>query len=194
MHNPKGKMFVFTAPSGAGKTTVVRHLLEKYKDFGFSVSATTRPRRANEQNGVDYFFLSQEEFKKKIDDGDFVEWQEVYEGQFYGTLKSEIDRLWSQGKHIVFDIDVRGATNLKKYFDDVCLSVFIRPPSFEILQQRLIDRNTESEETLQKRISKAIKELEYEPNFDIVLVNDVLDVTLREADIIAETFLKIVPA
>lgn len=194
MQNPKGKMFVFTAPSGAGKTTVVKYLLDKYKDFGFSVSATTRAMRANEQDGVDYIFLSQDEFKRQIEIGNFAEWQEVYEGQYYGTLKSEIERIWGEGKHIVFDIDVRGATNLKKYFGDLCLSVFIRPPSFEILKQRLRDRNTESEETLQKRIQKAVNELEFEPNFDIVLVNDILPVTLREAEIIVDTFVQGVPA
>ena len=194
--NPKAekKMFVFTAPSGAGKTTVVKHLLANYNNLGFSISATTRTKRAGETDGVDYYFLTAEEFKKKIGQNEFVEWEEVYENQFYGTLKSEVERIWNEGKILVFDIDVRGATNIKKFFGDQCMAVFIRPPSFEVLKQRLIDRNTENEAALKKRIDKVIKELTYEPNFDLVLVNDQLDVTLREAETIVNVFINGVPA
>ncbi|MCB9308655.1 MAG: guanylate kinase [Lewinellaceae bacterium] len=194
--NPKAekKMFVFTAPSGAGKTTVVKHLLSNYDNLGFSISATTRTKRAGETDGVDYYFLTSEEFKKKIAQNEFVEWEEVYENQFYGTLKSEVERIWDEGKFLVFDIDVRGATNIKKFFGNQCMAVFIRPPSFEVLKQRLIDRNTENEATLKKRIDKVIKELTYEPNFDLVLVNDQLDVTLREAETIVNVFINGVPA
>ena len=194
--NPKAekKMFVFTAPSGAGKTTVVKHLLANYNNLGFSISATTRTKRAGETDGVDYYFLTAEEFKKKIVQNEFVEWEEVYENQFYGTLKSEVERIWNEGKILVFDIDVRGATNIKKFFGDQCMAVFIRPPSFEVLKQRLIDRNTENEAALKKRIDKVIKELTYEPNFDLVLVNDQLDVTLREAETIVNVFINGVPA
>ena len=194
--NPKAekKMFVFTAPSGAGKTTVVKHLLSNYDNLGFSISATTRTKRAGETDGVDYYFLTAEEFKKKIVQNEFVEWEEVYENQFYGTLKSEVERIWDEGKFLVFDIDVRGATNIKKFFGNQCMAVFIRPPSFEVLKQRLIDRNTENEAALKKRIDKVIKELTYEPNFDLVLVNDQLDVTLREAETIVNVFINGVPA
>jgi guanylate kinase len=188
-----GKMFIFTAPSGAGKTTIVRHLLEKYDFLGFSISATTRRKRDYEIDGKDYYFLSQEEFKKKVSDGEFIEWEEVYEGQFYGTLKSEVDRIWGDNKHLVFDIDVIGAQNIKKYYAERCMSVFIRPPSVEVLIQRLTDRNTESPESFERRISKVRKEMTYENSFDMVLVNDLLDVTLIEADHIVETFVNGLP-
>jgi guanylate kinase len=184
----QGKMFIFTAPSGAGKTTIVQHLLKKYSFLDFSISATTRAPREYEVDGKDYHFMSIDTFKEKVNDGLFVEWEEVYENQFYGTLKSEVERIWSQGKHIVFDIDVKGATNIKLQYEDRCLAVFIRPPSEEILFQRLKDRNTESEESLNKRITKVKRELTYEKNFDFVLINDLLEVALVEAEHLIETF------
>jgi guanylate kinase len=191
MHD--GKMFIFTAPSGAGKTTLVKHLLAKYKNLGFSVSATTRNKRAHEVDGKDYYFLSVEDFKSKVDNGDFIEWEEVYHDQYYGTLKSEVYRIWELGLHLVFDIDVRGAKNIKSLYPEVCMSVFVRPPSIDTLVDRLINRNTETEESLQKRISKVRKEMEYENSFDIVLVNDTLEIALVEAEHIVETFIYGVP-
>lgn len=185
----KHKHLIFTAPSGAGKTTIVRHLLKEYDALDFSISATTRSKRPHEVHGKDYYFLSLDEFKTKIKDQAFIEYEEVYENQFYGTLQSEVERIESLNKHIVFDIDVQGALNIKKSFDDRVLAVFIRPPSFDVLKQRLIDRNTESEEALGKRIKKMQRELTYENKFDRVLVNDLLEVALEEAELIAETFL-----
>ncbi|HRO08333.1 MAG TPA: guanylate kinase [Saprospiraceae bacterium] len=184
-----GKMFVFTAPSGAGKTTIVKHLLARYSELEFSVSAATRVRRPHEVDGRDYYFMSVDEFRHKIDQDAFVEWEEVYKDQYYGTLKSEVDRIWKIGKHIVFDIDVKGAMNIKSLYGPRCMSVFVRPPSFGILKERLINRNTETEASLNKRILKAEAEMEYENSFDIVLVNDVLEISLMEAEHIIETFL-----
>jgi guanylate kinase len=189
----KGKMFIFTAPSGAGKTTIVKHLLAKYKSLGFSVSATTRNKRSHEVDGKDYYFMTVEEFKSKVANGDFIEWEEVYHDQYYGTLKSEVERTWALGQHLVFDIDVRGAKNIKNRYPEECMSVFVRPPSIETLVDRLVNRNTETEESLQKRISKVRKEMEYENSFDIVLVNDILEIALIEAEHIVETFIHGVP-
>lgn len=186
----EGKMFIFTAPSGAGKTTIVRHLLDKYNFLDFSISATTRNKRPHEQDKVDYYFMSVDEFKENVANGAFIEWEEVYENQFYGTLKSEVERIWSNNKHLVFDIDVRGAQNIKGFFGDKCMSVFVRPPSVEILIDRLINRNTETPESLQKRISKVRREMEYENTFDMVLVNDLLEVSFVEAEHIVETFIE----
>lgn len=191
MHD--GKMFIFTAPSGAGKTTLVKHLLAKYDNLGFSVSATTRSKREHEVDGKDYYYLTVEDFKTKVANGDFIEWEEVYHDQYYGTLKSEVDRIWDLGQHLVFDIDVRGAKNIKNLYPEVCMSVFVRPPSIDTLVDRLINRNTETEESLQKRISKVRKEMEYENSFDIVLVNDTLEIALVEAEHIVETFIYGVP-
>lgn len=187
------KMFIFTAPSGAGKTTVVKHILSKYDMLDFSVSATTRSKRPHEIQGKDYIFMTVPEFKEKVANGDFVEWEEVYPDQFYGTLRSEVDRVWNMGKHLVFDIDVRGAVNIKNIYKDQCMSVFVRPPSVSTLIQRLTERNTETPESLEKRIGKVKKEMAFENSFDIVLVNNVLDITLKEADHIVETFIYGVP-
>ncbi len=184
----QGKLFIFTAPSGAGKTTIVKHILKKYGNLGFSVSATTREKRDHEIDGRDYYFISVEEFKNKIDAGEFIEWEEVYRDQYYGTLKSEVDRIWSQNKHLVFDIDVRGAKNIKEIYGNRCMVVFVRPPSVHTLVERLINRNTESPESLEKRISKVKKEMEYENCFDFTLVNDVLEVSYIEAEHIVEIF------
>ena len=185
----EGKMFIFTAPSGAGKTTIVRHLLEKYDFLGFSISATTRALRDYETDGNDYYFMSVETFKERVANGDFVEWEEVYHGQFYGTLKSEVERIWAAGKHLVFDIDVRGAQNLKKIYTNKCMSVFVRPPSVQVLIQRLIQRNTETAESLEKRLNKVKREMVFENTFDIVLVNDLLEISLKEAEHIISTFI-----
>ena len=186
----EGKMFIFTAPSGAGKTTIVRHLLDKYTFLDFSISATTRNKRPHEQDKVDYYFMTVDEFKRNVENGAFIEWEEVYENQFYGTLKSEVDRIWSNKKHLVFDIDVKGAQNIKRFFGDKCMSVFVRPPSVEVLIDRLVNRNTETRESLQKRISKVRREMEYENTFDMVLVNDLLEVSFVEAEHIVETFIE----
>jgi guanylate kinase len=189
----QGKMFIFTAPSGAGKTTIVKHLLSKYDFLSFSISATTRAPRNYEVDGRDYHFMSVETFKQKVADGLFVEWEEVYEGQFYGTLKSEVERVWASGKHIVFDIDVKGAVNIKDQYCERCLSVFIRPPSEDILIQRLRDRNTETPESFEKRVAKVKRELTYENRFDFVLINDLLEVALIEAEHLVETFVFGIP-
>ena len=152
----EGKAIIFSAPSGSGKTTIVRHLLEKNPDLGFSISASTRDKRGRtEAHGKDYYFLTPEEFKKKIDNKEFVEWEEVYEGNFYGTLKSEVDRIWKNGKNVIFDVDVKGGINLKNYFGDKALAIFVKVPSMEVLKERLHDRGTESEESLSRRLFKA---------------------------------------
>ncbi|MFK7806924.1 MAG: guanylate kinase [Saprospiraceae bacterium] len=181
------KLIVITAPSGAGKTTIVRHLLNKYNELDFSISATNRDMRKHERDGVDYYFLSTKEFKKRVQEEDFLEWEEVYDNQFYGTLKSEIDRIWAKGKHIIFDIEVKGATNIKKMYPEAMV-VFIRPPSLQVLIDRLKKRKTETEASLKKRIARVKEELTYENKFDRVLVNDVLEVTLKEAELMIESF------
>ena len=186
----EGKMIIVTAPSGAGKTTLVRHLMSELKNVGFSVSVTTRAQRDYEVEGKDYYFKSAEEFEQLINDKAFAEWEEVYPNRFYGTLKSEIDRIWAQGKHIIFDIDVKGATNLKELYRDTCLAIFIRPPSLETLAKRLKKRNTETDATFNKRISKAKYELSYESRFDTVLINDDLDVAKTEIEFIVKQFIK----
>jgi guanylate kinase len=182
------KLILFTAPSGAGKTTIVRHLLKKMDSLAFSISATTREQRAHERDGVDYYFLSAEEFKALINQDAFVEWEEVYENQFYGTLKSEIERLWAKGKHIVFDIDVKGATSIKQKYPEETLAVFVKPPTPEVLFERLRARGTESEKNLRKRIERAKEELAYENKFDVILVNDILEDTLQNAERLVRQF------
>lgn len=177
-----GKALIFSAPSGSGKTTLVRHLLQNNSDLGFSISASTRDRRGRtEQHGKDYYFLSPEEFKQKIDANEFIEWEEVYEGNFYGTLKSEIERLWSEGKNVIFDVDVKGGLSLKKYFGDKALAVFVKVPSIEVLKERLKDRGTESEESLSRRLFKAKFEMGFEDKFDVVLVNENRERSMEEA-------------
>jgi len=185
--NSKYDMVVFTAPSGAGKTTIVRHLLNKYKDdFGFSISATTREKRSTEVDGRDYYFLSNEAFKEKIKNGDFIEWEEVYPDKYYGTLKSEVDRLLADGKKLLFDIEVKGAENIKAKYTERSLVVFVKPPSFRELVQRLIDRKTETAQSFEKRIKRIKKELLFEHSFDKVLLNDVLEETLKNAEQLIE--------
>ncbi len=185
-----GKLVIFTAPSGAGKTTLVRHLVSLMPDkLMFSVSATTRSKRHHEKNNIDYCFITKEEFKQRVIDGDFLEWQEVYDGNYYGTLKSEIDRILQQGKNVIFDVDVEGATNIKHFYGDKALTVFVQPPSVEALRNRLIGRNTETNETLEQRVKKAILELEYAPKFDQTLVNDRLELAKQQAYQLVNDFL-----
>lgn len=186
-----GKAIIFSAPSGSGKTTIVKHLLENNPDLGFSISASTRDRRGRtEQNGKDYYFLPPQEFKKKIDDDEFVEWEEVYEGNFYGTLKSEIDRVWKEGKNVIFDVDVKGGLNLKKYFGDKALAIFVKVPSLEVLKERLHDRGTETKESLSRRLFKAEFETGFSDKFDVVLVNEDLEKSLKEAQRLYDEFKK----
>lgn len=179
------KVVIFCAPSGSGKTTIVKHLLSVDNRLAFSVSACTRNKRANEEHGKDYYFLSHEEFKQRITNNEFLEYEEVYGGNFYGTLKSEVDRIWAMGKAVIFDVDVEGGLNIKKHFGDKALAVFVKPPSVEVLEQRLRYRSTETEETLRIRINKAVHELQYENKFEYVLLNE----NLEEALVVAENLI-----
>jgi guanylate kinase len=184
-----GKAIIFSAPSGSGKTTLVKHLLQSNPDLGFSISASTRDRRGrSEQHGKDYYFLTPEEFKKKIDNDEFIEWEEVYEGNYYGTLKSEIERIWNEGKNVIFDVDVKGGLNLKKYFGDKALAIFVKVPSLEILEERLKNRGTESHASLSQRLFKAKFEMTFQDKFDVVLVNADLDKSLAEAQRLYDAF------
>lgn len=184
------KVLIFSAPSGSGKSTIVNHILGIYPDtMEFSVSATSRAPRGEERNGKEYHFVSIEEFRKLIEDDKLVEYQEVYEGRFYGTLKSECERIWNAGHVIIFDVDVKGGVNLKKYFGDAALSIFIQAPSVEILRDRLVKRGTDSPEAIEERVAKAEEELAYAPRFDYVLVNDELVTAFRESEKVVEDFL-----
>ena len=186
-----GKAVIFSAPSGSGKTTIVKHLLKTNPQLGFSISACTRDKRGrDEQNGKDYYFLTPEEFKEKIDQDAFVEWEEVYEGNFYGTLKEEIQRIWDQDKTVVFDVDVKGGLHLKEYFGDKALAVFVKVPSIDELQNRLQDRGTESEESLSRRLYKAKFEMSFEDKFDVSLVNDNMEKSFLEAEKLVKNFLQ----
>lgn len=183
------KLIIFSAPSGAGKTTIVQHLLKVRNDLMFSVSACSRAKRTNEIDGKDYYFLTLQDFKQKIKEEAFVEWEEVYENNFYGTLKTEIQRIFELGKAVVFDVDVVGGLNLKKQFGDQALAIFVKPPSKEILYERLKARKTESAEKIAYRIAKAEKELEFENKFDLILLNDDLNKALKDAEKIVADFL-----
>ena len=185
-----GKLVIFSAPSGSGKTTIVKQLLKRFPQFEFSISATSRQPRGQEQNGVDYHFMSNEAFKERVARGEFVEWEEVYAGTCYGTLKSEMERIWAKGNVIIFDVDVMGGINLKKLFGEDACSMFIMPPSVEELERRLRGRGTDSEEVIQKRIAKAEFELSKAPEFDHIVVNDVLEDAVEEATTIISNFLK----
>jgi guanylate kinase len=176
-----GKCLIFSAPSGSGKTTIVRYLLLQSLNLEFSVSATSRKPREGEVNGKDYYFLSADLFREKIDKGEFIEWEEVYEGTFYGTFKNEVERIWEKGNHVIFDVDVAGSLNLKKVFGKDALSIFIQPPSIQELENRLRNRSTENEESLRKRLDKANWELSLAPQFDVVIVNDNLEQACLEA-------------
>jgi len=186
-----GKLIVFSAPSGSGKTTLVQHLL-KQEDFnlGFSISATSRAPRGEEKHGEQYYFISFEAFKKHIKNDDFLEWEEVYRDNFYGTLKSEVDRLWSLGKNVIFDIDVVGGLRIKKKYPDQTLAVFVKPPSVDELKRRLKERKTESDDKINMRIAKASIELATSPQFDYVIENNDLDTALQEAHDLVADFLK----
>ena len=186
----KGKLFVFSAPSGSGKTTIVRHLLNQEKfNLEFSISATSREPRGFEKDGIDYYFISLKEFKNKIKNDEFLEWEEVYRDNFYGTLKTEVERIWAQKKHVIFDIDVVGGLRIKKKFPEETLAVFVKPPSVDELKIRLKKRKTESEEKINMRIAKASVELATAPQFDKIIKNYDLDVALKEAEDLVSDFL-----
>ena len=186
-----GKLIIFSAPSGSGKTTIVRHLLGKPElNLAFSVSATSRPRRVKEKHGEHYYFMSISEFKNHIRNDDFLEWEEVYRDNFYGTLKTEIERLWAEGKNVIFDIDVAGGLRIKRKFPDVTLAVFVKPPSVDELKIRLKKRSTESDDKINMRISKASVELATAPQFDKIIKNYDLDTALQEAYELVTDFIK----
>lgn len=185
----KNKAVIFSAPSGAGKTTIVHHLLDIFDELAFSISACSRPRRHNERKGKDYHFLSIAAFKAKIANNEFVEWEEVYKDNFYGTLIAEVERIWAEGKTVIFDVDVVGGLNLKKYFGDNALSIFVKPPSIQHLEDRLRTRETETEASIGRRIGKAEQELKTANQFDYVLLNDKLDVAFEEAEEVLKIFL-----
>ncbi len=191
-HLKHHKVVVFSAPSGSGKTTIVRHLLSKFPQLGFSISACTRDKRGrSEENGKDYYFLSPEDFRAKVDKGDFVEWEEVYEGAFYGTLKSEVDRIWESGRSVIFDVDVKGGISLKEFYKEQALTVFVKVPSVDELKHRLKGRGTESEDSLSRRLFKVNFEMGFQDHFDVVLLNDDLEETLKKAEKIVSDFLGI---
>lgn len=176
-------VFIFSAPSGSGKTTILKPILEKLKDkFGFSISATTRPPREGEKDEVDYYFITSEKMREHIANGDFLEWEEVYPGKYYGTYKAELDRIWNQGKYVIFDIDVKGGVNIKNILKNQACSIFIMPPSIEELERRLRNRNTESEETLKERLLRAEMEISLSKNFDFVVCNDDLDEAIAKVE------------
>ena len=177
-----GKLIIFSAPSGAGKTTIVKYLLTQDLNLEFSISATSRGKRHTETDGKDYYFLSAEEFRSKIENDEFLEWEEVYEGIYYGTLKSEVERICAQGKNVIFDVDVIGGCNIKKYYGDKALAVFIKPPSVEELRKRLISRSTDSAEVIEKRVAKAEYELSFANQFDCIIINEDLSRAFTEAE------------
>jgi guanylate kinase len=183
------KAIIISAPSGAGKTTIVRHLLSAIPDLDFSVSACSRPKREGEADGRDYHFISADEFRKKIENDEFAEWEEVYPGSYYGTLKSELQRIWEKGSFPIFDVDVVGGLNLKKYFGDKALAIFIQPPSLNELKNRLIGRNTENEESLQKRLIKTEHEMKFAGKFDQIVINNNLDLAYAQTMRLVTAFL-----
>ena len=186
-----GKLIVFSAPSGSGKTTIVRHLLSKEDlNLEFSISAASRAPRGEEVNGKDYYFMSTEEFKKHIKNEDFLEWEEVYRDNFYGTLKSEVERIWAKGKNVIFDIDVAGGLRIKHKFAEETLAVFVKPPSVDELKRRLKERSTESDDKINMRIAKASVELATAPQFDVIIKNYDLDIALEEAYQLVKNFVK----
>ena len=184
-----GKLVIFSAPSGSGKSTIINHLLKKGYNLEFSISATSRKPRGSERNGVEYYFLSPEEFRQKIAGNEFIEYEEVYQDCFYGTLKSESERIAQKGNNTVLDIDVKGAANVKKQFGKRALSIFIAPPSIEALRERLINRKTDTMEAIEKRVAKASYEMTFAKDFDIVIVNDDLQTALADAENVLKNFL-----
>lgn len=187
----KGKLIVFSAPSGSGKTTIVHHLLSFPElKLDFSISATSRPSRGKEIDGKDYYFISADQFKNHVENNDFVEWEEVYHNNFYGTLKSEIKRIWSNGKNVIFDIDVKGGLNIKKQYPEQTLAIFVQPPSIEEMEIRLRNRQTDTEEKILERVAKAAKEIKFANDFDVILLNDDLEIAKQKAFDLVDTFLK----
>jgi len=184
-----GKCIILCAPSGAGKTSITKYLLQQDLGLEFSISVCTRAKRPNETDGVDYYFLTVEEFRKRIAAEEFIEWEEVYANNFYGTLTSEINRIWESGKHVIFDVDVKGGLNLSKHFGKNALAIFIKPPSIDELEKRLRNRGTESEETIQRRINKATEEMAYEKKFDVSVENNQLEIAQKEVYSIVKSFL-----
>jgi guanylate kinase len=188
MHN--GKLIIFSAPSGSGKTTIVRYLLKVFStQIEFSISATSRTKRGKEVNGKDYYYLTPDEFKTKVEKGEFLEWEEVYAGTCYGTLKSEVERIWNSGKHVIFDIDVEGGLNLKNQFGNKALAIFVMPPSIKILEERLRSRSTDSAESIARRLEKAEKELKTAKLFDRFILNEDLNLAFADAEKIVKEFL-----
>ncbi len=185
----KGKLIIFSAPSGTGKTTIVKHLLTKDFNMEFSISATTRTPRGQEKNGIDYYFLTPDEFRKKINADELLEWEEVYTDKYYGTLKSEVERITSKGNNIVFDVDVVGGLNIKKMYGDQAIAIFIKPPSVEELKNRLLIRGTDSMEVIQQRLDKAEEEISYANGFDEIIVNDKLENAINEVETVLSNFL-----
>lgn len=184
------KVIIFSAPSGSGKSTIVSHILKLHPEMEFSVSATSRAPRGQERNGIEYHFFTADEFRKMIAEDKFVEYEEVYAGSFYGTLKSEVQRIWDKGHVIIFDVDVKGGVNLKKYFGDKALSIFIQAPSVEELRKRLVARGTDSAEAIAKRVAKASEEMTYADKFDYILVNDDLQKAYAEAEKVVDDFIQ----
>ncbi|HKI89354.1 MAG TPA: guanylate kinase [Draconibacterium sp.] len=185
----KGKLIIFSAPSGAGKTTIVKRLLQKNFNLEFSVSATSREARKNETYGKDYYFLTPEEFTQKVKNNEFLEWEEVYTGTSYGTLKSEVERIRDLGKNVIFDVDVVGGLNIKKFYGEEALAIFVQPPSLEELEKRLRFRSTETEEKIKVRLAKAKHELSFANKFDVIIVNDNLEKAVKEAEKTIQNFL-----
>ncbi len=185
-----GKLIILSAPSGSGKTTIVRHLLTKFPNLGFSISCCTRAPRGQEIHGEHYYFLQREDFELRIKNNEFVEWEEVYEGNYYGTLKQEVERLWSIGKMVIFDVDVKGGLNLKEFYKEQALAVYVDVSDLEVVKQRLRNRGTEDEESLQLRIDKMIEESSYKNYFDVLLNNDNLEQTFEKAEGLVRDFLK----
>lgn len=191
LNSKNQKVIVFSAPSGSGKTTIVKHLVKKLDFLGFSISACTRDKRGRtEENGKDYYFLTPEEFRKKIEEDAFVEWEEVYEGAFYGTLKSEVERIWSEGKVAIFDVDVKGGLSLKQYYKDKALTIFVKVPSVEELRSRLTGRGTDSDDSISRRLFKVQFEMGFQDQFDVILVNDNLEETLKRAEDLVRSFVE----
>jgi guanylate kinase len=186
----EGKCIIISAPSGAGKTTIVQALLKDMNQLAFSISACSREPRGKEENGIDYYFLSKEDFQKRISENAFLEWEEVYEGMFYGTLKSELSRIWGDGKTVIFDVDVVGGIHLKQIMAEKALSIFIQPPSMEELERRLTTRNTDSVEKINMRLAKAKQEIEQAKDFDVIVVNDQLDLAIKTVHSAISSFIQ----